>query len=215
MTDIRTRVSSRISRAAWTATAVALGCGLLVTTAAVPTQAAFEGSNGLIAYASDNKPDVAPVNDDINVLRPIGTTADGTVTYESVRLSVNPAPDRQPAMSPNGKEIAFVRGSGTAREIYVMDTHDDDGDGEGDNLRQVTSNALADVGPAWSPDGRKPSSSGCCPRATGRSSGLTPRRAPRRSHSPTTPRRIPSRCSPLTASRSPSPACALATLRCS
>ena len=79
----------------------------------------------------------------------------GHSSYISVRLTIDPAVDRQPAVASNGKEIAFVRGTGTAREIYVMDAKDDDGDGEGDNLRRLTNNGAADLGPAWSPGGRR------------------------------------------------------------
>jgi Tol biopolymer transport system component len=36
-----------------------------------------------------------------------------------------------------------------------MDATDDDGDGQGDNLRRLTDNAASDFAPAWSPDGKK------------------------------------------------------------
>jgi TolB protein len=36
-----------------------------------------------------------------------------------------------------------------------MDATDDDGDGQGDNLRRLTDNAASDFAPAWSPDHRK------------------------------------------------------------
>ncbi len=139
--------------------AVIAGSALAVTGLllvwATPTQAAFPGDNGLVAYASDGLPNVGPpINDDIYVLQ---TTTDdsGYSSYVSVRLTTDPAVDRQPAVSPNGKEIAFVRGSGSAREIYVMDAKDDDGNGEGDNLRRLTDNTAADIGPAWSPGGER------------------------------------------------------------
>ena len=36
-----------------------------------------------------------------------------------------------------------------------MDIHDDDGDGYGDHLRRLTDNAVADLDPNWSPDGKR------------------------------------------------------------
>lgn len=134
--------------------AVALGSTALVASlASLPTvvEAAVPGPNGLIAYTSAGVPD--GVNLDIYVQDPAGVTT---------RLTTASAVDTQAAVSPNGKEIAFVShradpdDGSTDAELYVMDAVDDDGDGEGDNLRQVTDNVgVSDVAPAWSPDGRK------------------------------------------------------------
>ncbi len=68
--------------------------------------------------------------------------ADGT---NRVRLTNNPARDARPAFSPRGDRIAFTSNrpgpDGFADdEIYVMDAADRDGDGNGDNLTQVTDN---------------------------------------------------------------------------
>ena len=49
--------------------------------------------------------------------------------------------------------IAFVSQRDDKEEIYVMDAIDADGDGNGDNLVQLTNNSLTDAQPAWSPDG--------------------------------------------------------------
>ena len=69
--------------------------------------------------------------------------ADGT---NMVRLSANSVHDFQPMFSPDGKSIAFARGS-TAARIYVMDS-------DGSDVRALTSGAY-DSDPAWSPDGKK------------------------------------------------------------
>jgi len=124
--------------------------------AAQGAQAGFPGANGLIAYGS------SPTG----LLRDteIWATSETEGGWRAVRLSTNPAAvDEQPAVSPNGKEIAFQSTRNNAefpnpegdRELYVMDAKDDDGDGQGDNLRRLTDNAVADTNVAWSPDGKK------------------------------------------------------------
>src|SRR5215216_5563984 len=90
----------------------------LLAVAPAATQATFPGSNGLIAYVSDGRPDLA--NDDIYV-----TDEDG---LSHARLTIDAAQDRQPAVSPNGKEIAFYSTRDTPKfpnpgrdsELYVM-----------------------------------------------------------------------------------------------
>src|SRR4051794_30713256 len=47
----------------------------------------------------------------------------------------------------NGK-IAFAASGGTDMEIYSIDP-------DGSNRAQLTNNSVADVNPAWSPDGKK------------------------------------------------------------
>jgi Tol biopolymer transport system component len=120
-----------------------------------PAQAGFPGANGLVAYVSDGRP--ATVNDDIYVTNQNGTNA------LNLRLTSDPAMDQQPAVSANGKEIVFfsqrLHGDPATpqsdSELYVIDAADDDGDGEGDNRRQLTDNAASDFAPTWSPDGKK------------------------------------------------------------
>ncbi|MEN0068260.1 MAG: LpqB family beta-propeller domain-containing protein [Myxococcota bacterium] len=53
---------------------------------------------------------------------------------------------RRPAVSPDGTQIAFVRGDGTNEEIFVAKL-------DGSDVRQLTNNALEDSKPTWSPDG--------------------------------------------------------------
>lgn len=69
--------------------------------------------------------------------------ADGT---DRVRLTNNAARDARPAFSPRGDRIAFTSNrpgpDGVADdEVFVMDAADRDGDGNGDNLAQITDNA--------------------------------------------------------------------------
>jgi Tol biopolymer transport system component len=122
--------------------------------------ASVPGANGWIAFTMLAEPG----NDEIFV-----TDADGA---GPIRLTNHPEPiDQRPAVAPSGKEIAFdsqrddvttlpdgtVMHSNLGRdtELYVMDIADDDGDGNGDNLRRLTDNTAADNQVAWSPDGRK------------------------------------------------------------
>jgi TolB protein len=128
---------------------------LLLAAAGRPAEAGFPGANGPIAFVSDRDSPLPVINDDIYVTDETGPTP--------IRLTSDPALDRQPAVSPNGKEIAFfsTRPHGDPlnpqrdREIYVMDATDDDGDGQGDNLRRLTDNTASESAPAWSPDGKK------------------------------------------------------------
>lgn len=60
-----------------------------------------------------------------------------------------PEADIQPAWSPDGLQVAFVRtlsGQNGSPEIYVVDA-------DTSNLRRLTNNSVDDIQPAWSPDG--------------------------------------------------------------
>ena len=67
------------------------------------------------------------------------------------RLTVNPAEDRYPSWSPDGKKIAFVSNRNNVkkdhRQIWVIDA-------DGKNPIRLT-DGLVDVYPDWSPDGTK------------------------------------------------------------
>ena len=105
----------------------------------VPPSAA----EGLIAFYSDRDG-----NPEIYVMH-----ADGTGL---LRLTDDPAFDDSPALSPDGRQIAFL----SARhdpdphfpdlkyEIYLIDS-------DGSNLRRLTETAAAENHPAWSPDGSR------------------------------------------------------------
>jgi Tol biopolymer transport system component len=156
MTTLTSAATCRHAARVFVAAVLGFGLALAISE---PALAGFPGTNGLIAYVSDGRPVVPPAvpNDDIYV-----TTEYGTSDLR-VRLTSDPATDRQPAVSPNGKEIAFMstRPHGDPlnperdSELYVMDVSDDDGDGQGDNLRRLTDNTASDFAPAWSSDGRK------------------------------------------------------------
>lgn len=66
------------------------------------------------------------------------------------RLTRNPARDRSPAVSPDGKRIAFVSDRSGGDEIWVMPTDPPFGE-----ARRVTFNDGDDADPVWSPDGRR------------------------------------------------------------
>jgi TolB protein len=125
-----------------------------------PAFASVPGANGWIAFTMLAEPN----NDEIFVTDETGVGP--------IRLTNHPEPiDQRPAVAPNGKEIAFdsrrddvttlpdgtVLHSNPGRdsELYVMDAVDDDGDGNGDNLRRLTNNTAVDSQVAWSPTGAK------------------------------------------------------------
>jgi Tol biopolymer transport system component len=123
--------------------------------AATRAEAGFPGANGPLAFVSDRDSPRPVINDDIYVTDETGSDA--------IRLTTDPGLDQFPAVSPNGREIAFASRRSTPEfpnpegdfELYVMDIADDNEDGNGDNLRRLTDNTRRDVGPAWSPGGKK------------------------------------------------------------
>jgi dipeptidyl aminopeptidase/acylaminoacyl peptidase len=112
-----------------------LGClaaGLLSAPAA---QAAFPGSNGVVAF---ERKDGA---EDFEIYNVSPGGGEGPLTTNTVD-------DRTPAYSPDGTKIAFVRGAGDGRDIWMMDAN-------GSNQVQRTTAAGADLDPTWSPDGTR------------------------------------------------------------
>jgi TolB protein len=63
-------------------------------------------------------------------------------------LTSNPAPDRDPAWSPDGKTLAFASLRDGIQKIYVMDAN-------GNNLRRLTDTVRVEAQPSWSPDGTR------------------------------------------------------------
>jgi Tol biopolymer transport system component len=71
--------------------------------------------------------------------------ADGS---DPIRLTDNPAIDRDAAFSPGGGRIAFVSERDGNSEVYVMNA-------DGSNQTRLTNNTAEDFQPAFSPDGQK------------------------------------------------------------
>ena len=71
--------------------------------------------------------------------------ADGS---DELPLTSDPAPDRQPAWSPDATRIAFTSERDGADDIWAMDT-------DGSNQTRLTDDPGVDNDPAWSPDGTK------------------------------------------------------------
>lgn len=106
-------------------------------------QASEPGLTGWLAFYSDRDG-----NPEIYIMN-----ADGSGV---ARLTNDPAFDDSPALSPDGRQIAFL----TARhdpnpkfpdlkyELYVMDV-------DGNNLRRLTTTEAAEDHPAWSPNGNR------------------------------------------------------------
>jgi TolB protein len=140
-----------LDKAVLLSAAATVAVGLLLATSP-PADASFPGANGWIAFTSlVDEP--GNLSDEIFLTREDGS--------EVVRLTNGAMNERSAAVSPNGKEIAFSRAAPgvsvnlNTTEIYVMDTSDDDGDGNGDHLRRLTDNAFTDDNVAWSPGGKK------------------------------------------------------------
>ena len=105
---------------------------------AASAQAAVPGNNGKIAFASArHEPNGGGCNPNCNIeiytMNPDGTG--------QTRLTTNPGVDRDPAWSPDGQRIAFIRGI----EVWVMNA-----DGSGQTSLDPFGHGLS-----WSPDGRK------------------------------------------------------------
>jgi TolB protein len=69
-------------------------------------------------------------------------------TREIVRLTSDPAEDRDPAWSPDGSLLAFASNRGRNWDIYLLDL-------EGGALIRLTRHPGFDGGPTWSPDGKR------------------------------------------------------------
>lgn len=69
-------------------------------------------------------------------------------TGETIRLTRHSADDEDPAISPDGKTIAFVSRRDDAKgDIFLMDI-------DGKNERRMTDEATSERAPMWAPDGK-------------------------------------------------------------
>ncbi|MFW6070427.1 MAG: hypothetical protein ACOC9X_05200 [bacterium] len=66
---------------------------------------------------------------------------------QPMRLTDDPADDRDPAWSPDGKKLAFSSRRDGNWELYVLDL-------ESGRLQRLTDDPAFDGGPSWSPDGQ-------------------------------------------------------------
>jgi len=69
------------------------------------------------------------------------------------QLTTDAASSIQPAVSPNGKLIAFARDQGGDNEIFVIRANAPEG--PTNRAVQLTNNSANDTAPDWSPDGRR------------------------------------------------------------
>lgn len=79
-------------------------------------------------------------NQDIWIMNPDGT--------DKVQLTSGPYNDIAPAISPDGKTIAFTSNRSGSTQIWTMDVF-------GNNLHQVTDGSIVGRYPVWSPDASK------------------------------------------------------------
>lgn len=115
---------------------LAAGAGVIATLPAA-SEAAFPGTNGRIAFATNHAADV--FNFDIYSMSPSGANL--------VQLTDDPELDSGPEYSPDGERVAFIRSrEGGGTDIWVMRS---DGTDE-----QLVGGSAAGVSlPVWSPNG--------------------------------------------------------------
>lgn len=118
------------------AAGVLLAVAMLVVAAVSPTEAAFPGQNGKIAFSRS-----LGSNQEIYTMNANGTRLD--------RLTKTTQIDSHPAWSPDGNKIAFTKEVDTnLYEIYTMNAN-------GTGLDRLTNDPSLDQRPSWSPDGNK------------------------------------------------------------
>lgn len=129
------------TRIAWSTSA-----GIAIATASNPTEWAAVGPpvNGAASWSPDGTHLVAAHRPDPTLPRANLVMVDPD-TASSEMLTDGEAVDWQPAWSPDGRSVAFIRGQGTAADVYVVDI-------ETRAVTRITA-GMAAAAPAWSPDG--------------------------------------------------------------
>jgi Tol biopolymer transport system component len=139
----RRTVMSSVGKAA----IAVLSCVAIGLALCSPTQAAFPGRNGDIAFVGFGRRDDA----DVFTMKPDGSG--------KRNITDRPGFDVSPAYSSDGRRVAFTSSrseppgfDGNERlfsELYIMDA-------DGSHVRRITDNyGFIDWQPAWSPDGRR------------------------------------------------------------
>lgn len=128
-----------VRRALYLIPGVMLAAAFLVAGRSVPSLAVAPGSNGFIAFESNRDG-----GGDLELWR---VQPDGT---SLLKLTSNDVADRDPAWSPDGTKVAFIRDGcgGTCRNLWVMNAN-----GTGQTQLTDEPSNVADANPAWSPDG--------------------------------------------------------------
>ena len=109
----------------------------VVATAAPPASAAFPGSGGRMLYAEDT----GGGGFDLRAIR----TGTGATSPVLAGAGNAPIPG---GISPNGKRIAYFSNAGGDNEIWIAKI-------DGSDAHPITTNAVNDQYPRWSPDGSK------------------------------------------------------------
>jgi Tol biopolymer transport system component len=130
-TQGRTALRRRLSALA----ALPLGAAALAVAHAAPAHAAFPGTNGRVAFTSDQD----------GGLRHVFVTSESGIT--DLTGAASNAIETQPEFSPSGREIVFTRSApaGQPPQIAVMPA--------GGGARTVLTHTAANSDPTWSPDG--------------------------------------------------------------
>lgn len=98
---------------------------------------AHSGAGGVVFVSRRPAGQASDRHGDVYLLRP-GATA-------PVRLTNDDSAQREPALSPDGRRVAFTSNRGGSDDIWVVNT-------DGTGLRQVTAHPGEDAWPTWSPD---------------------------------------------------------------